>query len=126
LEWVPDRSSAEAFGFRCRGFGRIRWNVTIESVREQSHDGANYNENVARGWESKSVEAQQAEASDKSVKPRPKLTPEAAARARDRETLLLSRKTVLQQLESSKNPRHQKLLRDALHDLDEKLRLLGA
>ena len=80
---------------------------------------------MARGWESKSVEAQQAEASDKSAEPRPQLTPEAAARARDRETLLLSRKSVLKQLESTQNPRHQKLLQDALKDLDDKLKLLA-
>lgn len=80
---------------------------------------------MARGWESKSVEAQQAEASDKSAKPRTQLTPEAAVRARDRETLALARKRVVQQLESTLDPRHEKLLRDALSDLDEKLRLLG-
>lgn len=80
---------------------------------------------MARGWESKSVEAQQAEASDKSAKPRPQLTPEAAARARDRDILQLSRKSVVTQLESTKNPRHQKLLQDALKDLDDKLKLLA-
>lgn len=76
---------------------------------------------MARGWESKSVEAQQAEATDKSSKPRPKLTPEAAARVRDREILRLSRQRVLQQLERTQNPRHLQLLRDELADLDQKL-----
>ena len=79
---------------------------------------------MARGWESKSVEAQQAEATETSSVPRVKLTPEAAARRRDRENLELARQRVLQQLESSQNPRHQKLLRDSLTDLDEKLRVL--
>jgi len=76
---------------------------------------------MARGWESKSVEAQQAEAAEKSLKPRAKLTPEAAARIRERENLRLARQRVLQQLEQSENPRHRKLLEDMLADLDQKL-----
>jgi hypothetical protein len=76
---------------------------------------------MARGWESKSVEAQQAEVSDKSVEKRPKLSAEQAALARDRDVLLLSRKRVLQQLESARDPRHQKLLQEALADLDGKI-----
>ena len=83
-----------------------------------------YNLVVARGWESKSVEAQQAEATDKSSSPRAKLTPEAAARNRERETLRLSCQQVLQRLEATQNERHQKLLQDALADLDEKLKRL--
>jgi hypothetical protein len=77
---------------------------------------------MARGWESKSVEAQQAEASDKSAKPRPKLSSEEAARWREKESLRLSRQRVLQQLEVSQNPRHRKLLEDSLATLDAKLR----
>ena len=77
---------------------------------------------MARGWESKSVEAQQAEAGEKSAKPGPAMTAEEAARWRKRESLRLSRQVVLQQLEASTNPRHRKLLQDALADLDEKLR----
>jgi hypothetical protein len=76
---------------------------------------------MARGWESKSVEAQQAEAIEESGKPRVKLTPEAAARSRERETLRLARHRVVQQLEQSQNPRHRKLLQDTLADLDQKL-----
>jgi hypothetical protein len=85
---------------------------------------ANYNGLVARGWESKSVEAQQAEATETPSVRRVKLTPEAAARKRDRENLELARRRVFQQLEASQNPRHQKLLQDSLTDLDEKLRAL--
>jgi len=76
---------------------------------------------MARGWESKSVEAQQAEASERSVKPRPPMSSEEAARWREIESLSLSRHRVLQQLETSQNPRHRKMLQDALADLDEKL-----
>lgn len=81
-----------------------------------------YNDHVARGWESKSVEAQQAEASDKSAQTRPKMSAEEAARWRERENLRLARQTVLQQLEASQNPRHRKLLEDSLADLEQKLR----
>ena len=82
----------------------------------------NYNFGMARGWESKSVEAQQAEATEKAAPARKKLTPEAAARARDRENLLLSRRRVLQQLERVQNPRHRSLLQEELAALDDKLR----
>jgi hypothetical protein len=75
-------------------------------------------EQMARGWESKSVEAQQAEASHKSVKPRARMSPEEAARWREKESLRLSRQRVLQQLEASQNPRHRKLLEDSLATLD--------
>ena len=76
---------------------------------------------MARGWESKSVEAQQAEATEKSSKPRVRLTPEAAARSRERENLRLSRQRVLQQLDQAQNPRHRELLEATLNDLDQKL-----
>jgi len=76
---------------------------------------------MARGWESKSVETQQAEASDASSKPRLKLTPEAAARRRERENLRLSRQSVLQQLQETQNPRRRELLENTLADLDKKL-----
>jgi hypothetical protein len=77
---------------------------------------------MARGWESKSVEAQQAEASEKSAKPRPPMSPEEAALWRKRESLRLTRQTVLQQLEASTHLRHRKLLQDSLADLDQKLK----
>ncbi|HEV2401848.1 MAG TPA: hypothetical protein VGS27_33250 [Candidatus Sulfotelmatobacter sp.] len=76
---------------------------------------------MARGWESKSVEAQQAEASEKSTSARVKLTPEAAVRAREKENVRLARKRVLQQLEQTQNERHRKLLQQTLADLEEKL-----
>ncbi len=77
---------------------------------------------VARGWESKSVEAQQAEASDKSAKRRPPMSADEAARWREKESLRLSRQRVLQQLAATQNPRHRKILEQALADLEEKVR----
>jgi hypothetical protein len=79
---------------------------------------------VARGWESKSVEAQQAEARDKSVKRRPPMSAEEASLWREKESLRLSRQRVLQQLETSQNPRHRKLLEESLDDLEQKLNKL--
>jgi hypothetical protein len=76
---------------------------------------------MARGWESKSVEAQQAEAAEKSAKPRPPMSAEESARFREKKSLRLSRQRVLQQLEASTNPRHRKMLQDSLADLEEKL-----
>jgi hypothetical protein len=77
---------------------------------------------MARGWESKSVEAQQAEANDKSAKPHARMSADEAARWREKENLRLSRQQVLQQLEASQNPRHRKLLEDTLADLEEKIK----
>jgi hypothetical protein len=76
---------------------------------------------MARGWESKSVEAQQSEANEQPAESRPRLTAEEAARVRARETLRLSRQRVLQQLERAMNPRHRLLLENELVDLDQKL-----
>jgi hypothetical protein len=81
-----------------------------------------YNFPVARGWESKSVEAQQAEASDKSVQKHPTMSPEEAARWREKENLRLCRQRALQQLEASQNPRHREQIEQSLAALDEKLK----
>ncbi len=80
---------------------------------------------VARGWESKSVEAQQAEASEKSARPNQRMSAEEAALWRKRESLRLARIRVMQELDGSQNPRHRKLLEEALADLDAKLSDLG-
>ena len=76
---------------------------------------------MARGWESKSVEAQQTEAEDKSTPPHQKLSPEQAAVARKKESLRLARQRVLQQLEKIQDPRRRKQLGNALAELDGKL-----
>jgi len=66
-------------------------------------------------------EAQQAEANEKPAQSGPRLTVEAAARERERETLRLSRQRVLQQLERAANPRHRLLLESELEHLDQRL-----
>ncbi len=80
---------------------------------------------MARGWESKSVESQQAEASEASQKPRIKLTADQAAEARERENLKLSRQRILQQLQHVSNQRRRVSLEAALGELNEKLNRLG-
>jgi hypothetical protein len=75
---------------------------------------------VARGWESKSVEEQQAEAATPPPAG-PPLTPAQIASQRQRQGLLLSRQHVLQQLDAAQNPRHREILQSALTDLDMQL-----
>jgi hypothetical protein len=76
---------------------------------------------MARGWESKSIEAQQEEASERSSSPKTRLTPEEAIRQREKESLRLARQSVIQQLEASQDLRHRTMLERALASLDEKL-----
>jgi hypothetical protein len=79
------------------------------------------NSEMARGWESKSIEAQQAEAGEKPSAPRSRLSPEEAANRRKREVLRLSRQRITQQLATVQNPQHRKMLEEALAELDRKL-----
>jgi hypothetical protein len=81
---------------------------------------------MARGWESKSVEAQQDEAAGRTAPEKPRLTREAAARLRERESLRLSLQRVSQQLERSLNARHRSMLEQARADLERKIQELGA
>lgn len=83
-----------------------------------------YNYMMARGWESKSVEEQQAAASTQVVS-KQRLTPQQAACKQERESIELSRRRVLQQLPSIQNPRHRQMLESALSDLDARLARLG-
>jgi hypothetical protein len=81
-----------------------------------------YNENMARGWESKSVEAQiESAAGRKPAKRESKLSPTQVQTMRDRENLELSRTRVQRELASSTNPRYQEILRKGLADLEAKI-----
>lgn len=81
---------------------------------------------MARGWESKGVESQIESAEERAaLAKKPKLTPEEAERIRQRESLELSRKRVLHDIEASKNPRHRATLEAALKHLDEKIAALS-
>jgi hypothetical protein len=77
---------------------------------------------MARGWESKSVEEQQAGARANSFSPSRKArTPEEIARQKRNDALRLSRSRIVQQLESAENPNYRKTLEAALADLDRQL-----
>jgi hypothetical protein len=73
---------------------------------------------MARGWESKSVEAQTEESDSSSSNPDNVLSAEDLQTQFKKKDLLLSRRRVLQQLESSSNERYSDLLRRTLADLD--------
>jgi hypothetical protein len=85
---------------------------------------ADYNGLMARGWESKSVEEQQA-AAGAQVESKQRLTPEQVARKQQHDALELSRRRILQQLQSVQNPRHRQMLEIALAELAERLERLG-
>lgn len=80
---------------------------------------------MARGWESKSVEEQQAEAKSQKAAPKAPLTSEQAAAQRHKQGLMLSRQRILQQLEKAQNPHHREMLNSALADLDAQLARLA-
>jgi hypothetical protein len=86
-----------------------------------------YNRSMARGWESKSVEAQidMAEAHRHT-----KLTivpnAESLEVIRKKETILLSRTRVVRDLDNAQNPRYKAVLTKALADLDAQLTSIAA
>ena len=55
-----------------------------------------------------------------------RLTPEMAALVRKRETLLLGKAHLLQQMQASQNPRHRAMLEAALADLEKQIAGVGA
>ena len=75
---------------------------------------------MARGWESKSVEAQQDEASRPTAK-RPSLSPEQRANEEKRRTLLLSRARAEADMNRATAPQHRRLLEQAIAALDQQL-----
>jgi len=76
---------------------------------------------MARGWESKSVEQQQEEMSEQRKPARAPISPNEQQRNRKRESLLLSRKRLTQQLQAAGNPRHRQMLEQAIAELDRQL-----
>jgi len=79
---------------------------------------------MARGWESKSVEEQIDMAEPRrrkhSVSVKPKAI-DALDLIRKRESLILSRTRVVQELNTAQNPRYRELLSKALADLEANL-----
>jgi hypothetical protein len=75
---------------------------------------------MARGWESKSVEAQMEEAESSSVS-RPRLSPQEVEAKQKRETLALTKKKLQADLERSSNPRYREMLVRALEAVEKQL-----
>jgi hypothetical protein len=77
---------------------------------------------MARGWESKSVEAQIESREDRqSAGVTARLTLAQAELLRKKKGLLLARTKVLRDLETAQNPRYRETLNMALADLEGKL-----
>jgi hypothetical protein len=78
---------------------------------------------MARGWESKAIEAQQEEAAA-SRTARPAFDPAEATRQSERAILMLARTRALADLQRACVPAHRAMLEQAITDLDEQLRRL--
>jgi hypothetical protein len=78
---------------------------------------------MARGFESKSVEAQQ-EAAASQQRPRPAVTRQQAQRSAQRATLMLARTRALADLQRACAPAHRAMLEKAISDLDTRLEAL--
>jgi hypothetical protein len=80
---------------------------------------------MARGWESKSVEAQIEESKSQTASsPEQEVSAEARLKLQKKNGLLLSRKRIQQQLESSSNERYSELLRRTLASLEAEIAAL--
>jgi hypothetical protein len=76
---------------------------------------------MARGWESKSVEQQQADALDDRDARRPRLSETEQRRNRQRENLLLARKRLADELQSATRPERLRMLHESLAEIDKQL-----
>jgi hypothetical protein len=77
---------------------------------------------MARGWESKAVESQiEAGRTDPASSAKQFYSPEQAEAQRKKETLLLARARLLQQLQACRNARHREMIEKALADLEKAL-----
>jgi hypothetical protein len=80
---------------------------------------------MARGWESKSVESQQAD-SKSAAEQRPDLTPEVRARLDKRQALALSLARVRDELSRATRPAHRAMLEHAAAALDAEINALSS
>jgi hypothetical protein len=76
---------------------------------------------MARGWESKSVEAQMETANDAPSDSKAPLTDDEKKVRHERDNLKLSRAYIVQQIEASTNGRYTESLQQALSEIDQKL-----
>jgi hypothetical protein len=78
---------------------------------------------VARGWESKSVEAQQ-DAAAEGRRPSAPLPADEIRTRTERATLMLARTRALNDLQHACAPAHRAMLEQAIADLDRRLKAL--
>jgi uncharacterized metal-binding protein len=78
---------------------------------------------MARGWESKSVEAQQDAAAERGAAA-PKTSAEESARLTERATLSLARTRALADLQTACAAAHRSMLQQAIADLDRRIAAL--
>jgi hypothetical protein len=79
---------------------------------------------MARGWDSKAIEDQQAAAeAEKQNRSKPQLTAEERARRARRDGLLLARTKLVNDLASAADQRYRAMLERAIADLDRELGL---
>jgi hypothetical protein len=76
---------------------------------------------MARGWESKDVESQVAGKENMAAPGKAPKTAEQVQKDRERANIELSRKHILNDLETATHPNHKKTLEAALAHLEEKL-----
>lgn len=84
-----------------------------------------YNKDVARGWESKSVEEQIRAANERQHGRAPSPSKDILENERKRDSILLQRTRVLHQLETCTDPRYRKTLETGLDFLETQLTDLG-
>jgi hypothetical protein len=76
---------------------------------------------MARGWESKNIEAQQAEREAAARSPAPALTPEQADKAARRRMLEVARARAVADRAAATSPAHRAMLDAAITALDEQI-----
>src|SRR4029453_12946140 len=75
---------------------------------------------MARGWESKSIEAQQEAAAERRTRTTT-VTPDQSARLTERATLSLARTRALADLQRACAPAHRAMLEEAIAELDRRI-----
>ena len=76
---------------------------------------------MARGWESKSVEAQIEEADSEANSNGSKRKKESPEVRNKREGLILQRTRIIQEMETARNDRYRTMLSEVLHHLEVQL-----
>jgi len=83
-----------------------------------------HNLDMARGWESKDIESQLASKENMAAPGKARKAQDQLEKDRERANIELSRKHILNDLETATHPNHRKMLEAALDHLNEKLHQL--